>query len=86
VSKTTEASVEDQLREEIAKRDEALGRKDTALSQARKGLFAILNVDPVTFVQGPGSPPAIVRAFQRVQELADRTVLNISDAESPFNG
>lgn len=63
-----------------------LVRTKLALSEARKGLFRIININPATYVTGPagsgGSLP-IVRAFHEAQSVADRTVIAISDAEEP---
>lgn len=64
-----------------------LARKDAALDQARRGLFKIGNIDPITFNKTRGFPKptglGIVKAFQQAQEIADEAVMNMSDAEAP---
>lgn len=63
-----------------------LVRTKLALSEARKGLFRIINIDPVRYMTGPigsGQKPPIVKAFREAQSVADRTVIAMSDAENP---
>lgn len=64
----------------VAELEAQVARQDEALDQARKGLFRIINTRSDKFVSGLGKEPAIVKAFGYVKGIAERTVLNISDA------
>jgi hypothetical protein len=57
---------------------------EDALTTARTGLFRIIDTDPVTFIGAPGSSRGlgIVKAFEKVQEIAEKTVLTMSDKEN----
>lgn len=62
-----------------------LKAKDEALNLALKGLYKIGNLDPITYtVPGYAKPSGlgIVRAFRKAQEIAEQTLLDISDAEA----
>lgn len=56
---------------------------EDALTAARTGLFKIIDIDPVTFIGQPGSSSGlgIVKAFEKAQEIAEKTVLSMSDRE-----
>lgn len=69
---------------EVAELEAQLKRKDEALSEARKGLFCIIDIHPASYAHGPagsGQTLPIVTAFREAQSVADRTVLKMSDAE-----
>lgn len=67
---------------EVTELKDELKAKDAALSAARQGLFHIININPVNYQVAPGGTPKLVKAFREAQETAERTVLNISDAEA----
>jgi hypothetical protein len=67
----------DRLREELAS-------KDKALDLAMKGLYKIGNLDPVSqTLRGEARPNGLgfVRAFRKAQEVAEKTLLDVADAE-----
>lgn len=52
----------------------------SAVSEANKGLIKIINVSPLSFLPtSPGKGIAISKAFDRAQEVADATLLKVSD-------
>lgn len=69
---------------EVAELQAQLEQKEKALSEARKGLFRIIDIHPATYGHGPagsGQTLPIVTAFREAQSVADATVLKMSDAE-----
>lgn len=55
--------------------------KNEALSEARKGLLKISNLRVLQFQASPGGPVRLEKAFARAQEVAEKTITNISDIE-----
>lgn len=70
--------------EEVTELQAQLAQKEKALSEARKGLFRIIDIAPASFMHGPagsGQMLPLAKAFEECQAVADRTVLLMSDAE-----
>lgn len=65
----------------VAELEAQVKAQSQALSEARKGLFHIVNINPVTYQVELGNGLKIVKAFKEAQATAERTILNISDAE-----
>lgn len=66
--------------------EDQLEAAQKALSAARSGLLRISSLDPVNFTIGSKKTgPGIVRAFNKAQEVAEKTLTTSSDLESfPF--
>lgn len=74
----------DALAAEVESLKAQLEKKETALSEARKGLFRIIDASPTKFITGPvgsGQKAPIVKCYEHMHSVADRTVLKMSDAE-----
>lgn len=68
----------------VAELEAQLKAKDEALTVARTGLMKVTSISPTTFVRNAGSlngRPAVVMAFEAAQARAERTLLDMSDAE-----
>lgn len=58
-------------------------RQEEALSLARSGLLRISNIDPIVYKpDNAGGTLGIVGAFRAAQQIAEDTLLKVSDLEA----
>lgn len=77
----------EKLESQVADLEAQEGRSQAALAVARKSLFNIANIDPITFTgRGEAKPSGlgIVKAFTKAQDIAENGIMDMSDAESPL--